>query len=135
MRRLPALTPLAVALSCTANGAQTVECDTATSTFEMQACADRDFQKADAALNAAYKRALDKIQQRGDQPAPYDSKAYDAALRAAQRAWIAYRDADCNGVVPFEWGGGTGTGAAVLGCLTDKTNARTKDLTDGFGPQ
>lgn len=37
------------------------------------------------------------------------------ALRAMQRAWIAYRDAAC----AFElsqWGGGTGGGPAALGC-------------------
>jgi uncharacterized protein YecT (DUF1311 family) len=114
--------------------AQPLNCDAPSATHEQNACAEKELEKADGALNTAYKAALAKIQAQ-DAPAPYDAKAYEAAFRAAQRAWVAYRDADCKGVVPFEWTGGTGTTSAVLGCLAAKTNARTQELTDGFGPQ
>jgi len=106
-----------------------VSCDTALNTFELNACAERAFEADDAALNAAYRKALDAIAKH-DAPAPYDRKAYEAAFRAAQRAWVAYRDGDCKGVVPFGWGGGTGTTAAVLGCLSAKTKVRTQEISE-----
>ncbi|MBI3677244.1 MAG: DUF1311 domain-containing protein [Proteobacteria bacterium] len=38
--------------------AQDVDCKNATSQNEMNFCADQDFQKADKALNAAYKKVI-----------------------------------------------------------------------------
>ncbi len=64
---------------------------------------------------------------------PYDAKSFEAAMRAAQRAWIAYRDADCKDLTAQEWSGGTGTTSAVLGCMTEKTMQRTKDLKERYG--
>lgn len=108
------------------------DCAAATTTVDLVACAQRDFQTADTGLNAAYKRALDAV--RGhDAPPPNDAKAYETALRAAQRAWVAYRDADCKGVVPFAWSGGQGAETEILGCLTAKTEARTRELLEAFG--
>jgi uncharacterized protein YecT (DUF1311 family) len=112
-----------------------IDCASQLSTYEQQVCAEQDFITADAAMNAAYTQALARIAARENQPPPYDTKAYETAFRAAQRAWLAFRDADCKGVVPFAWTGGTGSGAAVTGCLTTKTKARTQDLDDNFGPQ
>lgn len=114
--------------------AQTIDCAIAMSTHDMAFCATIDLEAADKALNAAYAKALAQIKSH-DGDAPHDAKSYEAAFRIAQRAWIAYRDADCQGVVPFHWGGGTATGMSVTGCLTAKTLARTKDLEEAFGPQ
>ena len=125
----------ATVLVCGSAIAETGDCGDARNTVEMNACADKELTAADADLNKAYRKVLARVPS-VDAPAPYDAKGYEAALRAAQRAWVAYRDADCKGVVPFEWGGGTGATAAVLGCLTEKTKARTKDLNESsFGPQ
>ena len=54
-------------------------------------------------------------------------------MRAAQRAWVAFRDAGCKGAMPMEWSGGSGTSAAVLICMREKTEARTKDLKERYG--
>ena len=134
MRTLSVATALGAFVACGPAAAQTVDCENARNTVEMNICADRELAAADAGLNEAYKKALEKAAGQ-DAPVPYNAKAYEAALRAAQRAWIAFRDADCKGVVPFEWGGGTGTTAAVLGCMSAKTKARTKELNESFGPQ
>ena len=122
---------LMLAFGGSASGAEAVDCANAMSTYEMNACADKDLAADDAALNAAYAKALADIAKH-NAPAPYDRKTYEQALRMAQRAWIAYRDADCKGVVPMAWGGGTGTTLAVLGCLSAKTQTRTKELTEMF---
>jgi uncharacterized protein YecT (DUF1311 family) len=109
-----------------------VDCANAMSTHDLRFCGAAELEAADKALNAAYQKALASIKAREDEPPPYDNKGYEAALRTAQRAWVAYRDADCNTVVPFAWTNGTGGPVAVLGCLINHTKARTKDLEDTF---
>lgn len=106
-----------------------IDCANATSTVEMNFCAEKDYNAADAKLNDAYSRALAHIAQNGGEK-PYDAKSWEDALRASQRAWVAFRDADCKGLVPMSWGGGTGTTSAILGCMHSKTEARIKELNE-----
>lgn len=112
-----------------------VDCANQITNHDMQICASADLDAADKALNAAYKKALATIKAREDVPPPFDNKAYEAALRSAQRAWVAFRDAECNTVIPFTWTHGTGGPIAVLGCLTTHTITRTKDLEETFSEQ
>ncbi|MFN0218138.1 MAG: lysozyme inhibitor LprI family protein [Hyphomicrobium sp.] len=108
-----------------------IDCGAALSTFEMNACAEKDFAAADAALNDIYKIALAAVpEMAGD--APYDAKSWEAALRASQRAWVAFRDAECHGHVPMFWTGGTGATADILGCQTSMTNERIKALKERY---
>jgi uncharacterized protein YecT (DUF1311 family) len=107
--------------------AQTVDCAKAMTTVELNYCAERSLIAADAKLNAAHKKALKFITSSGGDK-PYDGVSWEKALRASQTAWIAFRDADCKGLVPLSRGGGTGTTSAILGCLTSKTEARTAEL-------
>lgn len=109
-----------------------INCADAGTTVELNFCADKDYQAADKALNAAYANAVDYIRTRGDDEKPYDTASFEEAMRNAQRAWIAYRDADCKDLVAQEWSGGTGATAAILGCMTQKTIQRTKELKDRY---
>jgi uncharacterized protein YecT (DUF1311 family) len=102
-------------------------CDKAVSTAELNLCSERARQAADARLNAVFAKAIDTIRKSG-QEKPYDPVSWEKALRASQRAWIVFRDADCKGLVPMSWTGGTGTTSAVLECMTAKTEFRTKEL-------
>lgn len=104
-----------------------VDCSNAMTTYEQNYCADKDLAEADKKLNEAYQKLLDGIA-KTDGEKPFDAKSWEKALRESQRAWVAFRDADCDGLVPMSWGGGTGTTAVVLGCKTAKTEARTKEL-------
>jgi uncharacterized protein YecT (DUF1311 family) len=131
MRRLP-LALATVALLCVATGPSAaadapVDCASPRSTPEFNLCAEGDFQKADGKLNAAFKKALDFIKT-VDSEKPYDAASWEKALRASQNAWLAFRDADCKGLVPMSWSGGSGTTVGVLQCMTAKTNDRTKEL-------
>jgi uncharacterized protein YecT (DUF1311 family) len=108
-----------------------IDCENASTTVEMNFCSDEDFKAADAKLNAAYKKVLAQIAG-SDLEKPYDRQSWEEALRASQRAWVAFRDADCRGAVPMEWSGGTGTTSAVLGCMTGKTVARTQELAERY---
>ena len=109
-----------------------VDCSKAMATAELNQCAETELTKADAALNEIYKKALTHIAANGGDK-PYDSKSWEEALRKSQRAWVAYRDADCKDLVPMSWTGGTATSGEVLGCLKEKTEARAKDLKDRYG--
>jgi uncharacterized protein YecT (DUF1311 family) len=109
-----------------------VDCANATSTYEMNFCANKDFEKADAELNKVYKQALAHVEKNAGSP-PYDRKAWEAALRASQRTWVAFRDADCKDLTAMEWQGGTGGTSAEMGCMTQLTTARTKDLRERYG--
>jgi uncharacterized protein YecT (DUF1311 family) len=111
-----------------------IDCSKATANAELNACAERQVNKADAKLNDAYQKALAYIA-KTDGDKPYDAKSWADALRTSQRAWIAYRDADCNGLIPMSWGGGTGAMGAVLGCMQTKTEARTKELETVYDEQ
>lgn len=108
-----------------------IDCENAFSTYEINACADRDYRKADKKLNRAYQdalRSVDDVSGGG----PYDSKTWTKSLRTSQRAWIGFRDAECKGHTPKHWGGGTATTSQVLGCMKAKTEQRTRELTNAY---
>jgi uncharacterized protein YecT (DUF1311 family) len=130
LRLSVALITIITSVTLPPTGAQAkkaVACDRAMTTVELNACAEREFEVADAKLNAAYKKALAFIKLSGGDK-PYDAASWEAALRTSQKAWLAYRDADCDGLMPMSWGGGTGTTSAVFGCRTTKTETRTQEL-------
>ena len=86
----------------------------------------------DARLNAAYgdamekARALDRDAIQGTSPV-----TVAGSLRDMQRAWIAFRDAECVHE-RSKWGGGTGGGPAEAWCrmLATAEQAVALELTD-----
>jgi uncharacterized protein YecT (DUF1311 family) len=118
MRRLFLLASLA--LLAAASGAVAQECDrNDDSQSMMNICAGADYQAADAKLNAAYQELV----RRNDQ-------ASNKLLQTAQRAWIAFRDAEC-AYSTADSEGGSIHPMAVSQCLTELTTERTKQLTSG----
>ena len=59
--------------------------DKATTQLESNECAGKEYEKADAELNRVYKAILEKYKA---------DPLFLEKLRAAQRAWLAYRDAE-----------------------------------------
>lgn len=108
-----------------------IDCANAVSTYELNACADKDFVAADAELNRVYAAALNAVPEMATDP-PYDAKSWEQALRASQRAWVAFRDAECQNHVAMFWSGGTGATADITGCMEEKTKARTKELQERY---
>jgi uncharacterized protein YecT (DUF1311 family) len=106
-----------------------IDCAKAVATVELNFCAEKELDKADAEMNEVYKKVLAYVAKSGGEK-PYDPKSWEEALRASQRAWVAFRDAQCKGLVPMSWGGGTGTTGEVLGCMSAMTKARTKELAE-----
>ena len=106
------------------------DCSSASATVEMNQCAEKEYAAADSELNAVYQATLAKIAKTTGEK-PYDAKSWEAALRASQRAWVGFRDAQCKGLVPMQWSGGTGSTSAVLNCMTTLTRERVAMLKDG----
>jgi uncharacterized protein YecT (DUF1311 family) len=87
-------------------------------TFQMVECLKAKTAAWDKRLNAAYQKAVQDAQPVQREP-----------LRAAQRLWIQYRDANC-----LYYGMGEGTIARLDagGCMRSMTEARAKEL-EGLG--
>jgi uncharacterized protein YecT (DUF1311 family) len=112
--------PACLALLATAPIARAQECDRNDDSQSMMTiCAGVDYQAADAKLNAAYKDLVGRN----------DEKA-NKLLQAAQRAWIAFRDAECAYSTADSVGGSIHP-MEVSQCLAEVTNERTKQLTSG----
>ena len=92
-------------------------------------CAARDYEKADAELNAQWKataaamkdsdRAIDRTYDK--QPGHFET------LLASQRAWLTYRDKQCL-VESFAMRGGSAAPMIHGFCMAELTRARTAQL-------
>jgi uncharacterized protein YecT (DUF1311 family) len=103
-----------------------IDCENAMAQQDMNICAYRDFEAADAEVNTVWKDAREAAKE-SDAELPDELKGADKALLAAQRAWIGYRDAQCE-LAGFEARGGSMEPMLVSGCKAELTRARTKEL-------
>jgi uncharacterized protein YecT (DUF1311 family) len=91
-------------------------CAAARNQLELTECAVQQYKKADANLNRAYKVLLISLDQE-----------HQVKLKAAQRAWIASRDADCD-LEASQALHGSMEGQLRYMCLEDEAAARIKSL-------
>ena len=94
------------------------DCENAETQAMMNECANEALKRSDSQLNAVYKQIEALLKSDGDKT---------KMLIAAQRAWVAYRDAKCkfsaSGV-----SGGSLYPSVYAGCLDSLTKARIGDL-------
>lgn len=114
-----------------------IDCDHAQYQIEMNLCAVRDFEASDAALNAqwgetsARMKALDAEIDREHDKQP----GYFETLLDGQRAWLAFRDAQCLSE-SFMARGGSMQPMMISQCKTYLTELRTQQLRDlAAGPE
>lgn len=111
---------LAVLLLCMGApvAAQTVECSDGTNLtqMEMTQCAGQDAAFWDRLLNAAYQQVI----------ATLDAER-EESLRAAQRAWITYRDLTCD-METARYAGGSIAPMIMQECMARLTERRARDL-------
>jgi uncharacterized protein YecT (DUF1311 family) len=88
---------------------------------ELNECAQAEFLKADRALNAQWKTTVIVFRER--------SREDEARLRAAQRAWLTFRDAECEARWPFDLGVSLDK-MLHINCLTNLTIERTEMLAE-----
>jgi uncharacterized protein YecT (DUF1311 family) len=112
-----------------------IDCENAMAQQEMNYCAGRDFETADAELNAVYRQAMAKMRETDAELAEIGENYVGAveALKKAQRGWIAYRDGTCE-LAGFDARGGSLEPMLVSGCLAETTRKRTKELQDLIEP-
>ena len=97
-------------------------------TIDVNACGQEHARRAqselDRYLDAARKRiSEDTVASEGEG----DTKQTRAAFDTAERAWEAYRKAECEAVYD-DWSGGTIRGAMYEGCWLTETKARTESV-------
>lgn len=100
--------------------AMALDCNKAMTQNDMNICAAQSYQAADKVLNTNYKRLMTKLKDN----APARDK-----LRTAQRAWLTFRDTQCD----FEgYGveGGSMQPLIVASCKAQLTKQRAKQLED-----
>ena len=85
------------------------------STLGMIDCAGAELKIQDARLNAAYRKVMASLNAR-----------QKAKLQAAQRAWVAFRDAECASYEDEDWGTISRINASA--CVLHMTVQRTMDL-------
>jgi len=114
MRRAADLLWLAAALLLSLPAVAQTDCRNPQAQNDMNQCAYREYEKTDAELNRLYKQLQDKT---GNAP----------QLAAAERAWIAYRDKECDLETAGEAGGSIRPLLQAT-CLKALTERRSADL-------
>ena len=96
------------------------------STVGMGGCLSAELDYWDARLNDAYGDVIAAARAMDAEMAEIGATvaSQEDALRAMQRAWITFRDATCD-YEYSQWGGGSGSGPAIAGCLMRMTGEQT----------
>jgi uncharacterized protein YecT (DUF1311 family) len=105
-------------------------CNDAQTQLAMNICAELDFERADADLNAAWREAIAgvrvsdrEIDRQSDQRPTEEAK-----MREAQRAWLVFRDAQCTVEGYEEARGGSMEPMVYSGCRARLTRERIAQL-------
>ena len=113
--------------------AQEPNCKEPQTQADMTICAGKDYEKADKELNVAYQK-LRKLLIERDKAADADGKGATDALVTAQRAWVAFRDANC-ALAGFRARGGSMEPMLISSCLAETSGKRAEELrqlSEGF---
>ncbi len=120
-----------VPLPAAAQWAPATSCDQS-SGYELENCLKAALTEADTALNTAYKIAQAAIEADAES-SPAAKQAWQTDLVEAQRAWIAFRDANCKfELIAAEWHNGSGATSAQQACVLALTLQRTDELTKRY---
>jgi len=118
--------------------AQKNPCDWAQTQQEMNQCSGEQYRKADARLNAIYAKLIGLMGK--DITAPQqgndsDGKNYNETaiqkLRAAEKAWIQYRDLHCD-AARQQFEGGSISPMVWADCMRTTTDHRIEDLENAY---
>lgn len=106
----------ALALFATGAAHAAGPCDKAITNVQLQACQAAEYKAADARLNAAYAKLGKLLDDEGRRK-----------LTVAQRAWLAWRDANAEFAGDINRGG-TAESLNIVGAKTQMTEARATEL-------
>lgn len=112
--------PLSAALAALAlfypTFAAAQNCKNPETQMAMNVCSARDYEREDARLNKTYRDLVAKLE-----------SAKREKLREVQRAWLSFRDLNCD-FQSADYQGGSIYSLVQSSCLTEMTKQRTKDL-------
>ncbi|WP_043613284.1 lysozyme inhibitor LprI family protein [Ensifer sp. ZNC0028] len=109
---------LVAGLLATTGAARADECADASDQATMNACAGKALKASDAELNALYRQIQGRLK---------DDAEKTKLLVTAQRAWVAYRDAECD-FASSGVAGGSAQPMITLECRDDRTKKRVADF-------
>jgi uncharacterized protein YecT (DUF1311 family) len=92
------------------------QCEEAKTTLQINECFAKELKKADARLNRVYRLTQEKL-------SPEDA----ALLQKTQRAWVAFRDAQCEAEHAL-MGEGTAGPMTLMSCKLEMTRKRTAEI-------
>ena len=106
-------------------------CDDPQWQMDMNYCAGRDFELADAELNRLWPGLIASARQADRElDRQYDQRpSHEETLRRAQRSWIAFRDEHCTWQGYEEARGGSMETMVYQGCRASLTRERIRQLT------
>ena len=125
--RLVSISALAIA-STFANAQHANECGNAATTIEVGECLRDQFSEADSQLNEAYKEAL-RVTGSMESFGNREKNSLVGSLRSAQRAWVVFRDRECEFHYDLAYPGTAAALDSVI-CKVRVTRARTAELTE-----
>jgi uncharacterized protein YecT (DUF1311 family) len=119
-----------IALALALAAVQEMRCNPSGNQGELNVCARDEYRAADRSLNIQYRKTLVAVREQGrslgklpgTDPAPYGD-----VLITGQRAWLAYRDAQCR-LESRSSQGGSMQPMIEFGCLARLTRERTTFL-------
>lgn len=103
-----------------------VDCSNAITTMEVDICASRELEIVETDLNKAYQSLMRGL----TKPEPGEEENYALArkrLLEAQRAWVTFREADCQAQYALH-ASGTIRNAIYIGCMSERATQRIKEL-------
>ncbi|MGO4127068.1 lysozyme inhibitor LprI family protein [Inquilinus sp. YAF38] len=109
---------LAVAAVAGPTRARADDCDSAQSQADLNECYGKAFKASDAELNKLYKEITARLKDDADKT---------RLLVATQRAWVAFRDAECS-FQESAVAGGTAAPMIHAMCLDGQTKSRIEDF-------
>ncbi len=120
MRKALKTSLIAAGLSLIASlpAVQAADCDSLNTQSAINQCISEQYKSSDAELNKLYKEIGNRLK---------DDKDALIAMRTAQRAWVSFRDAECDFAAIHSQGGSIHS-MLITSCRTELTQVRIKDF-------
>lgn len=110
--------------------AHAINCKEAITTPDLNHCAKQAQELVEVKLNKVYQQTLKELSQPDSEQEDYSEMK--RKLIGAQRAWVKFRELDCDAVYTFHAGGTIRT-VMFIGCMQKHAERRIKDLEDTYG--
>ncbi|MGE0179573.1 MAG: lysozyme inhibitor LprI family protein [Sphingomonas sp.] len=130
MIALPLMLALQVSTPALDAEAREHNCTEPMTQMDMNACEEIEFQRADLELNQVWAEAIAQAQRydRGLDRTTDTRAGYETVLRAAQRAWLTFRDQHCTWQGYQDARGGSMEPMSYSACRATVTRARIEQL-------